>query len=106
MNQYLVTYIGGDRPATEAEGQAHFAQYQAWLEALGDAVVTPMVPYLEMVTVLPDRSVEDGCELPISGHTVLQAADMESVQDMVKSCPFLDINGQLLIAEMKTISDH
>ncbi len=105
MNQYLVTYIGGDRPETEAEGQAHFAKYQAWLDSLGGAVVTPMVPYLEMVTVLPDRSVEEGCELPISGHTVLQAADMESVQGMVKRCPFLDINGQLLIAEMKTMGN-
>ena len=44
MTEFLITYFGGNHPETEAEGQQHFARYQAWLKDLGDAVLSPMNP--------------------------------------------------------------
>lgn len=34
MPQYILTYLGGNAPATPEEGQAHFQKYREWLSAL------------------------------------------------------------------------
>ncbi len=39
MAQYVISYIGGNQPATPEEGKAHFAEYMEWLQSLGDAAV-------------------------------------------------------------------
>ena len=56
MNQYIITYIGGDEPSNPEEGKKHFAKYEEWLGSLGDAALKPMVP----------PGVSGGCCLAIS----------------------------------------
>jgi hypothetical protein len=29
MSQYMISYLGGDKPASPEEGQAHMAKYRA-----------------------------------------------------------------------------
>lgn len=100
MNQYVISYLGGDQPATAEEGQAHFAKYQQWLASLGDAAVKPMVPFNNTHTVNPDGSVTEGSSVAMTGHTVVQAKTIEEAIEMAKRCPFLKINGKLDVAEM------
>jgi hypothetical protein len=44
MPQFIITYIGGNKPSTQEEGQQHFVKYKAWLSSLGESVVSPANP--------------------------------------------------------------
>lgn len=103
MNQYIMSYLGGDQPSSPAEGKKHFAKYQQWLGSLGEHVVKPMVPYKQVHTIKPDGSVNEGSSVAMSGHTVIQAESIEHAIELAKSCPFLDINGSLEIAQLVKI---
>lgn len=100
MNKYIITYLGGDQPSTPEEGQEHFAKYQEWLGSLGEAAVKPMVPFKNIHTVNPDGSVTEGSSVAMTGHTVIQAESIDQAIEHAKSCPFLNINGSLEVAEL------
>ena len=99
MNQYIITYLGGDHPTTPEARKQHFAEYQAWIGSLGDAAVDPMVPYKNTHTVSPDGSVSEGSSVAMTGHTVVQAESIDAAIALAKTCPFLGINGTLEVAE-------
>jgi len=100
MNQYIITYLGGDQPSSPEEGKNHFAQYQEWLGSLGDAAIKPMVPFKNTHTVNPDGEVVEGSSVSMTGHTIVQAESIEQAIGYAKSCPFLEINGSLEVAEI------
>jgi len=100
MQHYIITYFGGEHPNTPELQQAHFAKYQAWLAQLGDAAVNPMVPYKNTHVVGADGQVSAGSQTAMMGHTVIAAESMEQALEHAKSCPFLDINGTLEVAEL------
>lgn len=100
MSNYIINYIGGDKPSTPEEGQQHFALYQQWLGSLGDAAVKPMVPFKGTRTIAPDGRVSEGSVVNLSGHTIIRAESIEDALEMAASCPFLAINGSLEVAEM------
>ncbi len=105
MPQYLITYLGGDQPATPEEGKQHFAKYMDWLNTLGDLVVSPMNPLKNTHTIGPDGSVAAGGSTSMSGYTIIQADDMDAALTMTKACPFLEINGTLEVSELIQMSD-
>ncbi len=100
MNQYVITYFGGDQPETKEEGLKHFAKYQEWLKSLGDAVIKPMVPFSNVRTINPDSTIIENSVVGMSGHTVIQAETIEQAVEYTKDCPFLAINGTLEVAEI------
>lgn len=99
MNEYIITYFGGEKPSTPEAGKAHFAQYQQWLQSLGDAVVSAMNPLRSAVSIAPNGTQVQGSQTGMSGYTILQANSIEEAVEMAKGCPFLGINGRLEIAE-------
>lgn len=100
MPQYIITYLGGDQPASPDEGRAHFARYQQWLSSLGDAVVQPMVPCKHTHTIKPGGEVTRGSSVSMSGYTIIQAKSIEQALGYAQACPFLEINGALEVAEL------
>lgn len=100
MPQYMITYIGGDKPSTVEEGQQHYALYKDWLSSLGRAVLNPATPFKATSTVNPDGSVSIGSVSAMSGYTVIEADSMETAVNAVKSCPFLNINGTMEVSEL------
>ena len=100
MNQYIITYLGGDQPSSPEEGKKNFAKYQEWLGSLGNATIKPMVPFKNAHTINPDGTVVEGSSVSMTGHTILQAESIEQAIEYAKSCPFLDINGSLEVAEI------
>lgn len=100
MSQFIVTYFGGERPKTPEEGQKHFDAYQQWLQSLGDAVIAPMVPYKMNRTIQADGTVIESSVTAMSGHTIIEAEDIHIATEMIKTCPFFEINGTLEIAEL------
>ncbi len=59
-----------------------------------------MVPYKNIHTLKADGSVTEGSSTTMTGHTIIQAESVEQAIEMVQSCPFLEINGTLEVAEI------
>lgn len=104
MPKYIFIYIGGEYPADEQEGQKHFEKYQNWLNALGDAVVSPAIPFKDTHTVQPDGNSLPGTTSSMSGMSIIKLDSMEDALAAARSCPFLEINGTLEVSEMIEMS--
>jgi hypothetical protein len=104
MAQYMITYLGGDRPSSPEAGQAHMAKYKAWMGQLAEAIVSPANPLKDTHTIAADGSVTSGSSTAMSGYTVIEAQSIEQAIEMAKSCPFLDMNGSLEVSELIKMS--
>lgn len=100
MPQYIFVYIGGEYPSDPVAGKKHFEQYQQWLVSLGEAVVSPAIPFKDTHTVQPDRNAAPGSLSSMSGMSILRFNSMSDAVAAAQACPFLDINGALEISEM------
>ncbi|MCG7873866.1 MAG: hypothetical protein JAZ11_17440 [Candidatus Thiodiazotropha lotti] len=104
MPQYIFVYLGGEYPTSPEEGQKHFEQYQQWLISLGDAVISPAIPFKDTHTVQPGGQTSPGTISAMSGMSIIRADSMEQALEAAKSCPFLEINGTLEVSEMIEMS--
>ena len=104
MPQYIFIYLGGNHPTNPEEGNKHFKKYQGWLAALGDAVVSPAIPFKDTHTVHTDGATEQGTTTLMSGMSILKFESMQSALEAAKTCPFLEINGTLEVSEMIEMS--
>jgi len=100
MPQYMITYLGGNPPATAEEGNKHKAKYMDWLSSLGDAAVSPANPLTNTNTVNPDGSVAAGGTTAMSGYSIIEAASIDAALLIAKACPFLEIGGSLEVSEL------
>ena len=100
MPQYMITYLGGDQPASPEEGKEHFEKYKAWLSSLGESVVSPANPLKGTCTVNSDGSISSDSTTTMSGFTVIKASSMDDALAVAKACPFLDLNGSLEVSEL------
>lgn len=104
MPQYIFVYLGGEYPSNPEEGQKHFQKYQQWLHSLGDAVLSPAIPFKDTHTVQPDGAASPGSMSAMSGMSIMQMNSMEEALAAAKACPFLEINGALEVSEMVEMS--
>jgi hypothetical protein len=100
MAQYILTYIGGNRPATAEEGATHMAKYRTWLGGLGESVVSPANPFGHTHTVAPDGSVSKGSTTTMSGYSIIEASSIEEAIAVAQGCPFLEMGGSMEVAEL------
>jgi hypothetical protein len=100
MPQYILVYLGGEHPTSPQERQKHMDAYQQWMMSLGDAVVSPAVPFKDTHTVRAQGSVSQGSISAMSGMTILRMGSMQEALAAAQSCPFLEINGTLEVSEM------
>ncbi len=100
MTQYIITYLGGDKPSTPEEGKQNYARYKEWLASLGDSAISPANPLKGTSTVNPDRTVTSESTTSMSGYTIIKTDSMESALEIAKACPFLDTGGSLEVSEL------
>ena len=104
MSQYIFIYLGGEQPNNPDEGKKHFEKYQRWLADLGDAVVSPAIPFKDTHTVHKDGSAQQGTTTLMSGMSILKFESMQAALAAAKACPFLEIGGTLEVSEMIEMS--
>lgn len=104
MPQYIFIYLGGEYPSSPEEGQQHLEKYQQWLHSLGEAVVSPAVPFKDTHTVRSNGTTEPGTISGMSGLSILRMGSMEEALAAAQKCPFLEINGVLEVSEMIEMS--
>lgn len=100
MPQYLITYLGGEKPSSPEEGKQHYSKYMDWLSSLGDSAVSPANPLKNTSTVNSDGSVTSGGKTSMSGFTIIETDSMESALSAAKNCPFLNVGGSLEVSEL------
>ena len=104
MPQYIFVYLGGEYPSNPEEGKEHFSKYQQWLSSMGDAVISPAIPFKDTHTVQPNGTTAPGSTTAMSGLSIIKMDSMDDALAAAKSCPFLEINGTLEISEMIDMS--
>jgi len=101
MPQFIFAYHGGSIPETPEEGEKVMAAWNAWMGAMGDALVQPGAPVGMSKTVSGAGVADGGGANPISGYSVIDAADMEAAIAMAKGCPMVvDGSGSVEVAEV------
>ncbi len=104
MPKFIFAYHGGHTPENEEEGQKVMAAWGAWFTGMGDAVVDGGNPVLKSKTVTRDAVTDDGGPNPLSGYTVVQAADYDGACNMAKGCPMVaDGSGSVEVCEIHEI---
>lgn len=98
MPNFIFAYHGGKAPETPEEGEKVMAAWNKWYEGMGSAVVDGGAPVGMSKTVSSSGVSDDGGANPISGYTIVSAADIAAATDMAKGCPILSDNGSVEVA--------
>ena len=100
MTKYVLAYHGGGMPASPEEGQKVMAAWNSWIGGLGKAMVDVGNPTGPAKTIARDGKVLDGGGAnPITGYSVVEAADLDAAVKLAKSCPILMSGGSVEVAE-------
>lgn len=80
-------------PKSPEDGKAHMAKYMAWMQGLGDAVVSPDSPMKATQLVSGDGVTDNTDGIQLFGFMVIEAADMDAAIAIAKASPFLEMGG-------------
>ncbi|MDF0601177.1 YciI family protein [Psychromarinibacter sp. C21-152] len=101
MPNFMFIYHGGKTPETPEEGEKVMAEWNAWYQSMGDKVVHGGGPAGPSKTVSAQGIAGDGGANPVSGLTLVEAADQAAACEMAKGCPMVqDGSGSVEVAEM------
>ncbi|NRA88749.1 MAG: hypothetical protein HRU28_15475 [Rhizobiales bacterium] len=99
MTQFLFAYHGG-KPENDDQGSEIMAKWQAWMEAEAAAFVDKGAPVGMSKTVSSSGTVDNGGVNPVSGYSIIEAADIEAACKIAKGCPIHENGGSIEIAEI------
>ncbi len=100
MAKYLLAFHGGDMPEDPAAQAAALEAWGAWYTSIGAGVLDPGNPVAFARSVAPDGSVTDGGGVdPVSGYTLIEAADIDAAVEIASRCPLLRGGGRVEVAE-------
>lgn len=101
MPNFVFVYHGGniDTNMPPEEGKKHQEKFIAWVKNLGSDAVKPATPLGPTKMVSPEGISDGGGPNPISGFSVIKAADLDAAVELAKTCPFLDIGGTIGVSE-------
>ncbi len=90
MPKFMFIYHGGGRPETKEEGERVMAAWGAWMEGIGENLIDGGNPAGMSKTVTASGVEDNGGSNPVSGYTLVNAADMDAACEMAKGCPILE----------------
>ncbi|SFL74252.1 YciI family protein [Shimia aestuarii] len=100
MPKFMFIYHGGGRPETPEEGEKVMAAWGAWMEGIGAGLIDGGNPAGMSKTVTASGVEDNGGANPVSGYTLVNAADMDAAIAIAKGCPILDgVGGTVEVAE-------
>jgi hypothetical protein len=102
MAKFVYTYRGGSMPETEAERQASFAAWGAWLGGLGAAALDPGNPFSASSTVSA-AGVSEGTGSGLGGYSIVAADSLAAAAEMAAGCPVLAAGGTVEVHEVLEI---
>ena len=101
MAKFMLVYHGGGMPEGEAEQARVMGLWNDYYGKLGEAVVDGGAPLGMSATVSASGVTDDGGANPVSGYTVIEAADRDAACALAKHCPMVvEGNGSVEVAEV------
>jgi len=104
MSKFIFAFHGGTPPKTPEEGKAMMAAWMAWMDEIKGSIIDPGAPVGMSKTVSGKGVADDGGANPISGFTIVEAADMDGAIAMAKGCPINTGGGSVEVAELMSMS--
>ncbi len=99
MAKYVFAYHGGMAPTNPADMKKSMDAWTKWFAGMGKAVVDGGHPVGKSKTVTSKGVSANGGANPISGYSVIEAADIEAALKLAKGCPILGDGGSIEVAE-------
>ncbi len=100
MANYLLVFHGGGMAETEEAQQKSMAEWGAWYEQMGSAVVDGGNPTSQARTINSDGSVSDGGGAnPATGYAIIAADSLDAAVELASGCPIVKDGGSVEVAE-------
>ena len=99
MPKYVLAYHGGSMPESAAAQEEAMAAWGAWFGSLGAAVIDGGNPTGLAKTVTSGAVKDGGGANPLTGYSLLTAADINAAVALAKGCPILKAGGSVEVAE-------
>jgi len=100
MAKYLLAFHGGGVPETEEEQAQVMAAWEAWMGSLGEAMVDPGNAVGQAKTISAEGSISVGGGVnPVTGYTLVNAADIDEAVSLAKGCPIFESGGSIEVGE-------
>ena len=100
MAKFLFVYHGGKKPESKEESAKVMDAWGQWYGSMGNAVIDGGNPVGQSYTVQSNGSVVDnGGANPVSGYSLIEAADKDDAITKAKGCPILASGGSIELAE-------
>ncbi len=99
MPKFVFAYHGGGMPDTPEEGAKVMAAWGAWYGSMGAALLDGGGAVGQSQTVSAQGIAADGGANPLSGYSVVEAADHAAACELAKGCPMVaDGSGSVEVA--------
>jgi hypothetical protein len=102
MPKYLYVYHGGGNMAAASREEQDKAMqaWMGWFGQLGKSVVDGGNPVGKSTTVESSSVKNNGGANPVSGYSIVEAANVDDAVAKAKGCPILHIGGSVEVAEI------
>ncbi len=102
MTRYIFGFHGGgDMPADPKAAEASMARWIAWYKDMGPAVIDMGTPAMSARTVEASGRVSNGGGAnPLTGYSIIEAADIDSAVGLARGCPIYANGGSVEVAEL------
>lgn len=97
MSRFVLVFRGG-MPKTPEEGEKMMTDWNAWMGELGDALIDPGAG-LGKSRFLTGPGKEEVAGDPLSGYSVIEAADIEAALEIAGRNPIFSLGGTIEVAE-------
>jgi len=96
MTKYVFIYHGGKMSEVPEETAKIMEAWGAWFTSMGDDVIDGGNPVGQSSTVHGDKTVSNnGGNNPVSGYSLINAANLDDALTKAKGCPVLDNGGHV-----------
>lgn len=100
MTDFIFVYHGGKPPSDPAGIEKVMAAWNDYYQGMGDKVVNGGGPVGMSSMVTAKGVAENGGANPVSGFTVVRAANKAEANKMAAGCPILSEGGSVEVAEI------
>ena len=90
---------GGSMPEDEEAVAAVMAAWQSWMESHGSAFTDIGNPIGQSATVEASGVSEGGGQNPLTGYSLVEAADLEAATAIAQGCPILEAGGSVEVGQ-------
>lgn len=99
MPKFVLAYHGGSMAEDPEEQQRVMQAWGEWFGAVGSDMVDPGNQTGNTKTVASDGTVDDGGPNPLTGYSIINAADMDAAIAYAKDCPVNLGGGNVEVAQ-------